>query len=147
MGKSLFQTSNLGNIFNFNIKSDEKKNAEDEDDEPLKEDVKEGIQSNKQFEKVFQKLVEKLKILKGISAVDKQPSKKDNGFLSIEKFLGADSGQNAHYLVFRNFMGQTLFSALINPKVAKIKEINTKEHRYKVKVAVACKDPQTKQYA
>ena len=97
---------------------------------------------------MFQKQVEKLKILKGVATVDKQPSKKDNGYLSIEKFLGPSTDSTpSYYLAFRNFLGSTLFSGLINPKVAKIREITDKPQKFKVKVAVACKDPTTKQYA
>ena len=46
--------------------------------------------------------------------------------------------------MYRNFVGATLFSGLINPKIAKIKEVNTKENKFYAKVAVACKDSETK---
>ena len=143
-GKSLFETSNLGT---FNLPQEAKKDSSDEEDESLKSDEKESVQSNKEFVKVFQKQVEKLKVMKGISSLDKKPSKKDNGYLSIEKqntTATEDNKEPTHYLVFRSFMGATLFSGLINPKVSKIKELNDKECSYKVKVAVACKDPSTK---
>ena len=64
--------------------------------------------------------------MKGISSADKQPSKKDNGYLSIEKANQSNNESNSHYLVFRSYIGTTLFSGLINPKNAKIKEINDK---------------------
>jgi len=61
------------------------------------------------------------------------PSKKDNGFLSIEK-----AGNKLSYLVYRNFLGATHFSGVISASVARVKEI-VKADKFKVKVAVASK--------
>lgn len=86
-GKSLFNTSNLGNTYNPNAQvpklSESKENDEEED--KLQEDIKEKVESNSMFEKLFQKQIIKIKILKGVGTADGQPSKKENGYLSIEK--------------------------------------------------------------
>jgi hypothetical protein len=58
-------------------------------------------------DKLYQKQVQKLKLLKGVTSVDRLPSKKDSGFLSIEKCNGTI------WMVFRNFMGATLFSGKV----------------------------------
>lgn len=107
------------------------------------DDVKEKVDS--QFDKVFQRQVLKLKTLKGVGSEDKQPSRKEQGYLSIEK-VGA-----VHCLVFRSFLGANLFSGVINPKISKVKELTPEEHSNgkkkaslcKGKASVAVKDPQT----
>lgn len=60
--------------------------------------------------------------------------------------LGSDKGILC--LVFRNFSGVTLFSSIINPKIAKLKEITNenKPNQYKVKVQVMCKEFGTNNY-
>jgi hypothetical protein len=67
--------------------------------------------------------------------------------LSIEKMREQNAGEEqAHFLVYRNILGATFFSGVISKKIAKVKEINDKPHKYKVKVAVAVKDYETKKY-
>ncbi len=58
-------------------------------------------------------------------------SKKDHGFLSIES---KSSGEI--FLVYRNFMGATHFSALVSPSTAKVKEVE-KEAKFQAKVGVS----------
>lgn len=98
---------------------------------------------------MYQKQVEKLKILKGISNPEQKPSEKDNGYLSIEKKLQqAESEQSLHYIVYRNYVGATLFSGLINKNTARIKEIedDSGTGEIKAKLAVLCANPITKKY-
>lgn len=49
-------------------------------------------------------------------------------------------------MAFRNYLGNTLFSSIINKKFAKIKDINDKANKFKVKVAVIVKDLNTQKY-
>lgn len=66
----------------------------------------------------------KIKTVKGV------PSKKDNGFLSIERAKGA----SLYYLVYRNFLGANQFSGLISS--ARIKEVNEKPGKIQAKAAL-----------
>lgn len=58
----------------------------------------------------------------------------------------SDESQTTYFIAYRNFLGATLFSGLINKSVAKIKEINEKQNKFKVKAAVVCKDFSTRKY-
>lgn len=84
--------------------------------------------------------------MRGIGNYERKPSKLDEGFLSIEKLKSDTSDQAPHFLAYRNYLGKTHFSSVINKKLAKIKEINEKANRYKVKIAVAVKDLETSKY-
>ena len=75
---------------------------------------------------------------------DKQPSKKDEGFLSIEK-LKKESDAAPHFIAFRNYLGNTQFSGLLLPKIAKIKDLNEKG-KVRSKFTVGVKDPATGKY-
>jgi hypothetical protein len=118
--------------------------ADDEEDSPLKEDVKENVAS--QSDKIYQQQVLKLKTLKGVST-EKQPSRKDNGYLSLEKANGVN------YLVFRSYLGQSLFAGVINPNLSRVKALSPAEHsngknkqtRIKAKASVVVIVPGQKQ--
>ena len=77
----------------------------------------------------------KLKTLKGVGC---QPSKKDNGFLSIEHH----QEKSMVFLVYRNFMGSTQFSSMISQNgLSKVKELTDKPGKFRVKVAVSVINP------
>jgi hypothetical protein len=90
----------------------------------------------------------RLKVVKGVGAEERKPSKKDNGFLSIEKLKPHSNSKDSqlHYLVYRNFLGATQFSALINPQIAKIKSLEVKPSKFQSKIAVGVRDPATQKY-
>ena len=71
--------------------------------------------------KLFQRQILKLKTLKGI-LTDGQPSVKCDGFLSIER------AKNVPCLVFRSFIGATLFTGVLNASSAKVKALTAAEH-------------------
>jgi hypothetical protein len=52
--------------------------------------VKEKIDSIVNSDKAFQRQVLKLKTLKGIGTQERQPGRKELGYLSIEKLKGSD---------------------------------------------------------
>lgn len=81
--------------------------------------------TNSTFTKLFQRQIARLKIVSGAPQ-----SKKDHGFLSLER---ADS--SIVYLVYRNFMGATLFSAVLSPDSAKVLATDMKENRHQAQVA------------
>lgn len=71
-----------------------------------------------------------------------------NGYLSIERQNNLSDGSAApHFLVFRDFAGNMHFTGLLNKSAARIKEMNEKELVFKLKIAVMCLDPSTRQYA
>mgnify|MGYP001562144079 CR=1 FL=1 len=87
--------------------------------------------------------------MRGISDKERKPSKKDHGFLSIEKkSIGLENGQSSGeivYMVFRNFLGATLFTGFINSKISKIKNMpSDKAEKFLAKVALGCIDSETK---
>lgn len=82
--------------------------------------MKEQIKSSTS-EKLYQQQILKLKTLKGVTT-EGQPSRKDNGYLSIEKSGGV------YCLVFRSFLGQYLFAGIIYPTLSKVKELSPSEH-------------------
>ena len=84
-GKSLFNTSNVHPDGYKPQEASPKDEDGDDEEDKLEPENKEKIEANNMFEKLFQKQVEKIKILKGISNPEKKPSKKDLGYLSIEK--------------------------------------------------------------
>jgi hypothetical protein len=51
----------------------------------------------------------KLKTFKGVGREDKQPSKKDEGFLSIEKMRNTSEGHGEplYFIVYRSYLGKT----------------------------------------
>ena len=112
----------------------------------MEEDNKELAEANNQFTKLYQKQVNSIKILKGIGLPERKPAKKDLGYLSIEKLKDPKGQPEVHYLVYRNFMGATLFTGIINKAVAKLKEDNAKPMKQKLKVAVAVRDTETGKY-
>ena len=117
--------------------------SSEEDSDVLQPDTKENVASNSQFEKIYQMQVEKLKILKGLMDPEGKPSKKEKGYLSIEK---QRDGNPLTYLVFRNYAGNTLFSAVIT-KAARIKDnTEAKTGRFETKVGVGCVEFKTKKY-
>lgn len=128
--------------------TEKKKEEEDgeSEDEKLADDVKEKLSSSNDGNKIYQQQVEKLKTLKGVGTEDRQPSKKQLGYLSIEKVPGS---QPIFCMVFRSYMGANLFSGLINTTVSKVKSLLPQEHsngknkanKIKAKAAVAVKDP------
>jgi hypothetical protein len=63
------------------------------------EDVKEKILAAAES-KLYQRQVFKIKTLKGVGTEERKPSRKENGFLSIERMPN-----NLFCLVFRSFMG------------------------------------------
>ena len=85
---------------------------------------------------MFQKQILKLKTLKGVGSIEKLPSKKGNGFLSIEVV------NNAYFLVYRNYLGATQFSGLIQAKITKVKAME----KGKAKIIVAVRDAVSKKY-
>ena len=62
--------------------------------------------------------------------------------------MNRKEGEAPVHLVFRNFTGTTLFSGLINKRIAKFKEISTenKPNTFKAKVAVLCREFESKTY-
>jgi len=84
--------------------------------------------------KLFQRQIAKLKTLKGVA-----PSKKEHGFLSIERIKGL------LYLVYRNFLGVTQFSGVISEKI-NLAKIVEKDGKFKVKIAAGAKDNEGKFY-
>lgn len=98
------------------------------------------VTSNKQF----QCQVSSLKVIKGVGAQNPQPSKKGDGFLSIE---------NETTVVYRTLAGRTLFSGLIVAKSAKVKQCEREEGKpikYKVKftcMVTAAQNDDKKSYA
>jgi hypothetical protein len=84
--------------------------------------------------KLFQRQIAKLKTLKGVA-----PSKKEHGFLSIERIKGL------LYLVYRNFLGVTQFSGVISEKI-NLAKIVEKDGKFKVKIAAGAKDNEGKLY-
>ncbi len=67
----------------------------------------------------------KLKTFKGVGKEGKVPSKKDEGFLSIEKMRITEGNEvSPHFLVYRNYLGNTHFSSIVVSKIAKIKDVN-----------------------
>ena len=81
--------------------------------------------------------------MKGVGNVDKQPSKKEQGYLSLETLK-----EDCCFLVFRNFIGVNQFSGLVNPKISKVKELLPDEHssgkahanKLKAKASLCVKD-------
>lgn len=70
-------------------------------------------------------------------------ARKDNGFLSIEqqrpetlKELDGKLPPNYDYLVFRSMTGSTLFSGVIHPSFAKIRDMPEKEHKFFSKIMI-----------
>ena len=121
--------------------NDEQEEESSGEEQKLEPDVKEKAQANSLFEKVFQRQIQKLKTLKGVGEYGK-PSKKDNGFLSIEKVkLKDEKASSPIVLVYRNFMGMTQFSGVINQSISKLKELNDKPNKFRVKMVVAVKNP------
>lgn len=126
-------------------KNDRTEDKDSDEEEELKPEEKEVIKENENFTKLFQKLIEKLKIVKGVSSVEKIPSRKMNGYLSIERQNNLSDGISAPlFLVFRDFAGNMHFTGLLNKSVARIREMNEKEHVFKLKIAVTCLDPSTR---
>jgi hypothetical protein len=78
------------------------------------------------FEKLFQRQICRLKTLKGAP-----PSKKDNGFLSLER-----SREGSAYFVYRNFIGANQFSGVVSPTQSRVKLLNEKPGKFQVKVLV-----------
>ncbi len=58
----------------------------------------------------------KLKTFKGVGREDRQPSKKDEGFLCIEKLRNVSGDEAPHFLAYRNYLGSTQFTSLIVKK-------------------------------
>lgn len=114
-GKSLFNIPNKSSASEEAKIQPSAKDNEEELDEPLQADLKETAQAT-DSSKLYQKQILKLKTLKGIGN-EGNPSRKEQGFLSIEK-----SG-SVNCLVFRSFLGANLFSGIINPKMSKVKEL------------------------
>jgi len=55
-------------------------------------------------------------------------------------------GENApHFVAYRNYLGNTQFSGLLIPKIAKIKDVNEKG-KVRAKFSVGVKDPSTGKY-
>jgi hypothetical protein len=104
------------------------------DNEEQKEAKAVVASSNTLFEKIFQRQISKLKIVKGLPL-----SKKDNGFLSIERPNSITSSAHC-FVVYRNFLGATQFSGVITPGISKIKNLNDKPGKHRVKVALSYKD-------
>lgn len=48
-------------------------------------------------------------------------------------------------MVYRNYLGNTQFSAIVNQKIAKLKQTD-ENGKVRAKVAVAVKDPETGKY-
>jgi hypothetical protein len=70
-----------------------------------------------------------LKVVKGAPE-----SKKDNGFLSVERLSRSDL--TSYYVVYRNFMGSTLFTAVISPSLSKVKLLDDKPGKPRAKIAL-----------
>jgi len=81
------------------------------------------------FTKLFQRQIARLKIVSGAPQ-----SKKDHDLLGLEW-----GNSLILYLVYRNFMGATLFSAILSPDSAKALATDMKENRYQAQVA--CSSP------
>ena len=81
--------------------------------------------TNSDFTKLFQRQISRLKVVSGAPQ-----SKKDHGFLSLER-----TTSSIVYLVYRNFMGATLFSAVLSPESAKVLGTDMKEGRHQAQVA------------
>jgi len=84
-----------------------------------------------------------LKTFKGVGREDKQPSKKDEGFLSIERVKKIQDAP--HFIAYRNYLGNTQFSGIIAKKLAKIRDVDEKG-KIRSKFAVGVKEPATGKY-
>ena len=101
----MFETSTLTQTKKEEEAEKKEEEVEDEEEEKLEPDVKESVSQNSLFEKVFQRQILKLRTFKGVGKEDRQPSKKDEGFLSIEKLK--KEGDNTHFIAYRNYLGNT----------------------------------------
>lgn len=86
-----------------------------------------------------------LKTFRGVGREDRQPSKKDEGFLCIEKLKTQSGDDTPHFLAYRNYLGSTQFTSLIVKKSAKIKDEDV-NGKIRSKFAVGVKDPATGKY-
>lgn len=131
--KPFFATqASSANLFKLPTEED---GGKDEASEGGVESDKENAQTSatSKYEKIYQRQVAKLKVVKGAA-----PSKKDNGFMSIERLK---EGCATPFLVYRNFMGTTLFSASISQALSKIKSLEDKPGKPRVKIAVCQGQP------
>ena len=77
------------------------------------------------------------KTVKGITQASKLPLILDSGYLSIEKVSLSGASKEAEgypFVIFRNFMGKSLWSGMLTHKVARIRNMESKKNRAKLKI-------------